>query len=86
MWFIVGAQDRLKLVTEVKDNIEIVHTQEYETFLKYLFPAFRKVLEELTSPPRFTEGPLQKIRYVVLEILYRLPYNEVSHKIHYSEQ
>ena len=35
-----------KIVTDLKERIEIVHTQEYANFLKYLFPAFKHILEK----------------------------------------
>ena len=65
---------RQTLVTEMRDSIEIVHTSEYGNFLRHLFPAFCKLLRE--GRPQFTEGPEQKIRNMLLEVLNRLPNNE----------
>ena len=65
---------RQQLVTEMRDSIEIVHTSEYGNFLKHLFPAFHKLLSE--GRPQFSEGPEQKIRNMLLEVLNRLPNNE----------
>lgn len=39
-------EERLKLATEIRDNIEIVHTPEYANFLKYLFPVFYNILRQ----------------------------------------
>ena len=47
-------QQKLQLVTEMRDSIEIVHTSEYGNFLKCLFPAFCKLLSE--GQPQFTEA------------------------------
>jgi hypothetical protein len=71
----IPVQQRQQLVTEMRDSIEIVHTSEYGNFLRHLFPAFHKLLVE--GKPQFTEGPEQKIRNMLLEVLNRLPNNEV---------
>lgn len=68
-------QERLTLVTEIRDNIELVHTIEYKNFLQYLFPAFFNQLRSVQ--PQFNDGPEQKIRNIILEILNRLPSNEL---------
>eukprot|EP01114_Cavostelium_apophysatum_P014185 TRINITY_DN3613_c0_g1_i5.p1 TRINITY_DN3613_c0_g1~~TRINITY_DN3613_c0_g1_i5.p1 ORF type:complete len:3612 (+),score=1106.25 TRINITY_DN3613_c0_g1_i5:200-11035(+) len=65
---------RLQIATEIRDNIEIVHTPEYRTFLHHLFPVFYNILRQ--TPPQFTDGPDQKLRNVLLEILNRLPNND----------
>ena len=46
-------QQRQQLVTEMRDSIEIVHTSEYGNFLKYLFPAFHKLLVD-GKPPQWS--------------------------------
>lgn len=71
---LAAVEERQRLVTEMRDSIEIVHTSEYSNFLKHLFPAFFKLLSE--GKPQFTEGPNQKIRNMLLEVLNRLPNNE----------
>ena len=75
-----------KIVTDLRERIEIVHTQEYSNFLRHLFPAFKYILEKRIKPqihfaskkkihPR--EGKvLNQVRRVVLEILDRLPLNQ----------
>ena len=68
-------KERFKLATEVRDAIEIVNTSEYPKFLAAYLPAFQKVLE--TVPPQLADTPEHKLRNVVLEILNRLPHNEI---------
>lgn len=71
----VGTTEKLQLATELRDSIEIVHTSEYLNFLKAFFPAFRRVLAG--TKPQFKDGDEHKLRNTVLEILNRLPHNEV---------
>ena len=66
---------KLQLVTEIRDNIEVVHTFEYKNFLAHLFPVFYNSLRQ--GQPQFTDGTEQKIRNILLEILNRLPNNEL---------
>lgn len=57
---------------------EIVHTSEYANFLRYLFPAFRNVLlhSQFATQARVNEAET-RFRHIILEILNRLPNNEV---------
>jgi transformation/transcription domain-associated protein len=76
-------QELRKIVTDLRERIEIVHNGNY---LKYLFPAFRYLLEKRIKPqihfgtkkrinPK--EGKvLNQVRHVVLEILDRIPINQ----------
>ncbi|KAL6045043.1 putative transformation/transcription domain-associated protein [Balamuthia mandrillaris] len=68
------AATQLQIVTEIRDNVEIVHTGEYPNFLKYLFPIFYNLLRQ--GQPELGDGPEQKTRNTVLDILNRLPNNE----------
>ena len=69
-------QVKLQLVTELRDNLELVHSPEYGNFLRFLFPVFYNLLRQ-GEPQLSGEGGLeQKIRNTVLEILNRLPNNE----------
>lgn len=43
-------QMKLTLVTEIRDSIEIVHTSEYQNFLKHCFKALQTGLLTLTQP------------------------------------
>ncbi|XP_074572437.1 uncharacterized protein LOC141828947 isoform X1 [Curcuma longa] len=69
-------QVRLQMVMEVRDSLEIAHTSEYLNFLRCYFRAFSVILTQLTSP-QTTESVEHKLRYVVVEILNRLPHSEV---------
>ena len=66
----------LNLVKEVRERIEIVHSSEYCNFLQCYFPAFETLLSS-NVPPQFQQGPLNQVRFIVLEILNRLPSNEL---------
>eukprot|EP01083_Nonionella_stella_P094069 263840_1 len=66
---------RLKLVTNHREGIEIFHTAEYENFLKFLLPEFEKHISE--SEPQYIDGPENRIRFTILEIINRLPNNEI---------
>jgi transformation/transcription domain-associated protein len=68
--------ERLEIATGVRDGIEIVHTSEYVNFLKCYFPAFKDILTVKTSPS-CDDDDENDLRYVVYEILNRLPFNEV---------
>ena len=68
--------ERLEIVTSVRDGIEIVHTSQYANFLKSFFPAFKDVLTVKTSPS-CKDDEDNELRYVIYEILNRLPFNEV---------
>ena len=61
---------------QVRDSIEIVHTSEYPVFLKVYFVTFTSLLSE-RSKPMSTDPHEQKLRMAVLEILNRLPQNEI---------
>jgi transformation/transcription domain-associated protein len=63
----------LGLVTEVKESMEgVVHGERsYEQFLHFLFAVFYNLLRQ--GAPQFVEGPEQKVRNTVLDILNRLP-------------
>jgi len=65
------ADVRLKLATEIRDKIEIVHTSEYGNFLNRMVPVFLQTLK--TGKPQFVDCMEQKTRNILLEILNRLP-------------
>jgi transformation/transcription domain-associated protein len=66
-------------LSEVRDAIEIVHTSEYAGFLRAMHGVLLSVLQNVS--PQFEhqadaqDG--QKARNTALEILQRLPSNEV---------
>ncbi|KYR00111.1 protein kinase [Tieghemostelium lacteum] len=65
----------LTLVNEVKDNIEVFLSSEYPSFLQNLFPVFFNILQQL--PIQFNDSVEQKIRNAILEILNKLPNNDL---------
>jgi transformation/transcription domain-associated protein len=73
---ILDPKIRLELVSEIRENIELVHhATEYQSFLLYLFPVIFNILRE--GQPQFVDGPEQKTRNILLEILNRLPNNDL---------
>ncbi|OSX75809.1 hypothetical protein BU14_0219s0009, partial [Porphyra umbilicalis] len=66
-------EERLLLVTSIRDNIEVVYTQEYNSFLTHFIPALKSVLTEVTVP-QTVDNEVHKARNVVLEVLNRLPH------------
>jgi transformation/transcription domain-associated protein len=69
-------QTLLDLVKEVRERIEIVHSSEYRNFLECYFPAFEALLA-VNVTPQFEQGHLNRVRFIVLEILNRLPSSEL---------
>ena len=69
-------QTLLNLVKQVRERIEIVHSSEYRNFLECYFPAFEKLLA-VNVAPQFAECNLTRVRFIVLEILNRLPSSEL---------
>ncbi|EGC36462.1 hypothetical protein DICPUDRAFT_151088 [Dictyostelium purpureum] len=64
----------LALVTEIRENIELLHTIEYPTFLSFLFPIFYNILKQ--GAVQFVDNTEQKIRSTILDIFNKLPNNE----------
>eukprot|EP00898_Chlorokybus_atmophyticus_P003741 jgi/Chlat1/4368/Chrsp29S04524 len=67
---------RLQAATEIRDIIEVVHTSEYPNFLSSFCRPVCQLLMK-TSPQKTAENLEHKLRNVLLEILNRLPHNEV---------
>lgn len=67
---------RKGLVSAVRDSIELVHSQEYSSFLAHFLPTFKTVLTTLTKPQQI-DNIIHQTRAIILEILNRLPHNEV---------
>lgn len=72
----IPPETRKDLATEVRDSIELVHSQEYASFLANFLPAFKVVLTQLTRP-QYADNTVHKTRALILEILNRLPHNDV---------
>ncbi len=67
---------RRVLAAEVRDAIEVVHSQDYAAFLIHFLPAFVKVLTVITKP-QTEDNSIHKTRAIILEVMHRLPHNEV---------
>merc|ERR1719238_2360774 len=65
---------RQKLATEVKEKMEYIISSDYTCFLNYLFPVFYNFLRE--GKTEFRDGPENRLRNTILEIIARLPNNE----------
>ncbi|EGG23993.1 protein kinase [Cavenderia fasciculata] len=70
-------QQLLTFVQEIRDNIEVIHTGEYGHFLQYLFPVFYNILRNLNVAILDSQSTEHKIRNTILEILNKLPNNEL---------
>ena len=62
---------------ELRERMEIVHTTEFPRMLSSMLPAFSTVLSNLVRPSPDTTSVEHKVRNSVLEVLSRLPNNEV---------
>ena len=70
-------KDALSAATEIRDGIEIVHTVEFPLMLSALLPAFSSILGHKTTPSPDNTTIEHKLRNVVLEVISRMPSNEV---------
>ncbi|CAB9517671.1 PI3/PI4-kinase family protein C1F5.11c [Seminavis robusta] len=69
--------DALKAASELREGIEIVHTTEFPLMLSALLPAFSSILAQRTRPSPDVSSTENKLRRTVLEIISRMPSNEV---------
>jgi transformation/transcription domain-associated protein len=69
--------DALKAATELRENIEIVHTTEFPLMLSALLPAFSSVLAHRTRPSPDTMSLEHQFRNMILDIISKFPSNEV---------
>ena len=69
--------DALAAATELREGIEIVHTTEFPLMLSALLPAFSTILTHKTKPNPDTLSTQHKLRNTILEIISRMPSNEV---------
>lgn len=67
----------LEAATELREGIEIVHTVEFPVLLSALLPAFTSILTSKTTPNPDCSSMDHKLRNVVLEIICRMPSNEI---------
>lgn len=66
---------RRRATDSLKDSQELLHTKEYPKFLKVFFDPL--VAQLAGTQPQFEDTELQKLRHSVLEVLSKLPPNEV---------
>ncbi|CAM9349768.1 unnamed protein product, partial [Discosporangium mesarthrocarpum] len=66
----------LQVATDLRERIEIVHTSEFVNFADKLLRCFIELLQN-RIPPQMVDNKKNKFRHVILEILHRLPNNEV---------
>lgn len=72
---VAGVERKVELLREVKENIEVTLTGDYDHFLAAMVPP---LLAALTSTqPQSANTPVQQLRHTALEILRRLPANQV---------
>ena len=69
--------DALKAATELRENIEIVHSTEFPLMLSALLPAFSSILGHRTRPTPDTTSVEHKFRYTILDIISKMPSNEI---------
>lgn len=69
-------EKRKELIVEVRDSIELVHSQVYADFLDNFLPAFKLLLSSVTQP-QDVDNAIHQTRAIVLEIISRLPANDV---------
>lgn len=72
----ITPEKRRELANEVRNSIELVHSHDYSEFLTHYLPAFRTVLCVRTTP-QSEDNSIHRTRGTILEILNRLPPNEI---------
>ncbi|KAI8988247.1 hypothetical protein BDF20DRAFT_910766 [Mycotypha africana] len=66
---------KVTIANELRDQVEVFQTAEYPKFLSTLIPVFLSILQN--EPPVFlSNAPEQKLRNIILELIYRLPQTE----------
>ena len=69
-----GVEAKIAIVESIKEGIEIV-SNEYTNFLSCYVPAFEHVLKQVAPQTEKTQE--HKLRNTVMEIIHRLPHNEL---------
>ncbi len=72
----IEESERRKLAAEVREAIEVVHSQDYGAFLEHFLKAFVEVLTVVTKP-QLENNDIHKTRSTILEVMSRLPHNDV---------
>ncbi|KAK4510703.1 uncharacterized protein ATC70_005136 [Mucor velutinosus] len=63
---------KVTIANELRDQVEVFQTLEYSRFLATLIPVFVDILQN-GNPVFQSNVPEQKLRNIILEIIYRLP-------------
>ncbi|KAI9481535.1 MAG: hypothetical protein EXX96DRAFT_217391 [Benjaminiella poitrasii] len=66
---------KVTIANELRDQVEVFQTAEYPKFLSTLIPVFLDILQN-EQPVFVSNAPEQKLRNIILEIIYRLPQTE----------
>ncbi|CAN0043606.1 unnamed protein product, partial [Choristocarpus tenellus] len=66
----------LQVASEIRERMDIVHSQEFSNFVDNLLRCFIELLQN-RLPPQIVDNKKNKFRHVILEILHRLPNTEV---------
>lgn len=69
--------DTLRAATELRENIEIVHSTEFPLMLSALLPAFSSILAHRTRPTPDINSTEHKVRHTIIDIISKMPANEV---------
>jgi transformation/transcription domain-associated protein len=65
-------------ISDIRERVEMFHTSQYSQFLEAVFPSIERILGPDGIPPSLMTQDLgHRIRFKALEILNRLPNNEV---------
>ena len=70
-------QESYKAASDLRGNIEIVHSNEFPLLLAALLPAFSSVLAHRTTPSPDTSSIDHRLRYSVLDIISKMPTGNV---------
>lgn len=65
----------MELLREVREGMEITQTGDYEHFLAVMVAPLLSLLS--STPPQAADTPVQRMRHLALEVLSRLPANQV---------
>ncbi|KAG2212646.1 hypothetical protein INT47_000623 [Mucor saturninus] len=71
----LAPQLKVTIANELRDQVEVFQTLEYSRFLATLIPVFVDILQN-GNPVFQSNVPEQKLRNIILEIIYRLPQTE----------
>ncbi|KAI9139518.1 hypothetical protein BKA69DRAFT_1040037 [Paraphysoderma sedebokerense] len=67
---------KCQIASELRENVDVLHSSEYPSCLTILMPVFKDLLLNLTKPVFASSSFEQKLRFTILEILHRFPQND----------